>query len=110
MPTGGEESRTITDEASFATAFRCQGGASSGIDFSKQRLQLLVYQAAGTAPRTWTVETADAIQIGLSPAPWCGGAAPPSYFSLVLLPVGAKPIVGVLCSGRCNFGSGGAPP
>jgi len=61
------------------------------------------------APRTWAVETAQVVEIGLSSSPWCGGTAPPSYFTLVLLPLGSKAIVQSLCSGSCNFGAGGFP-
>jgi hypothetical protein len=103
------QSRTITDEATFLQTFTCQGGAASGIDFSTQRLQLAVYQASSTATRTWVVETADTILLGLNSSPWCGGTSPPSYFNLVLVPAGPKSVVPVRCSSSCNFGAGGYP-
>jgi hypothetical protein len=103
------QSLTVSDEATFVQTFKCQGGAASGIDFSTHRLQLAVYQASGTATRTWAVETAEAIAIGLSSIPWCGGTSPPSYFTLVLLPTGPKAVVPIRCSSSCNFGAGGFP-
>jgi hypothetical protein len=105
----GGQGLTITDEATFVQIFKCQGSAASGIDFSTRRLQLAAYQASSTATRTWTVEATDTILIGLSSSAWCGGTSPPSYFNLVLLPAGPKPVVPVRCSSSCNFGAGGFP-
>ena len=106
--TYGAYSFTVTDEATFQQAFHCQN-ASSGIDFSTQRLEVAIFSSATTVPRTWAVEAEDAIHLGFTPVPSCGGTAPPSQSSLILLPASSKPIVLDLCTSGCNYGSGGFP-
>jgi hypothetical protein len=107
-PTYGASSITVTDEASFQQMFHCQN-TSSGIDFSTQRLEVAIFSSATPVPRTWAVEAVDTIHLGFTPVPSCGGTAPPSQSSLILLPAGSKPIVLDLCTSGCNYGSGGAP-
>jgi hypothetical protein len=107
-PTYGAASITISDEATFQQVFHCPN-ASSGIDFSTQRLEAAVFSSATPVARTWAVETTDAIHLGFTPVPSCGGTAPPSQSSLILLPASAKPVVLDLCTSGCNYGSGGAP-
>jgi hypothetical protein len=107
-PTYGAASITISDEATFQQVFHCPN-ASSGIDFSTQRLEAAVFSSATPVARTWAVETTDAIHLGFTPVPSCGGTAPPSQSSLILLPASAKPVVLDLCTSGCNYGNGGAP-
>jgi hypothetical protein len=107
-PTYGASSITVTDETTFQQMFHCQN-ASSGIDFSTQRLEVAIFSSATPVPRTWAVEAVDTIHLGFTPIPSCGGTAPPSQSSLILLPAGSKPIVLDLCTSGCNYGSGGYP-
>jgi len=109
-PQSAEGSFTITDEAAFQQTLGCPANVSSGIDFANKRLRVEIYPAAGSALRTFAIETSDSILVGLSATSWCGGAAPPNQVTLSLLPAGPKPISESLCTSGCNFGSGGFPP
>lgn len=106
----GGSALAITDEATYLQTFHCQSGTSSGLDFSIQRLILVTMQSAFRVGQTWAVETADSVHLGYTPIPSCGGAFPPSQFSVLVLPASSKPVTLDLCTSGCNYGSGGFPP
>ena len=108
----GSPSVTVADEATFRTTFNCPPQASSGIDFSTERLRVTVFSSLSVQPRKWAVETDDGVHVGFDAPPACGGALPPSLAHLTLLAAGSKPVVDDLCSSSCNFGGGGGgfPP
>ena len=108
-PQFGDNSFTLTEEASFKSKLDCPPEVASGIDFASKRLRVAIYPAAGTALRTFAVE-ADTVVVGLSATSWCGGAAPPNQVTLTLLPASAKLIEERLCMSGCNFGAGGFLP
>jgi hypothetical protein len=106
----GSASITLADEDSFLATFNCPAGASSGIDFSSERLRVTIFSSTLVQPRKWAVETGDAVHVGFDSPPACGGALPPNVAHMTLLPAGVKPVLDDLCSGSCDFGGGGFPP
>jgi hypothetical protein len=100
----------VADEATFKQMFHCSSASDSTLDFSQVRVHVSVFASGARVAREWAVEAADAIHLGFTPVPSCGGAAPPLQSSMVLLPAGSKPVLEDLCTSGCNFGSGGFPP
>jgi hypothetical protein len=104
-------SATLQSEAEFSTYFACPEGATSGIEFSTQRLRVSVIPEAGFVEPTLAhaVLQESVVHVGLELPAYCGGAFPPTALALTLLPNGTDAVEDDVCRvGSC--GAGGFPP